>query len=479
MATGTPTPNLGLFKPKVGERNYGAAVNANFDILDRYVSSSMVDVRAYGAKGTGLVDDAPAFRLAAASGKRLILVPYGVYLFSTYDPTIIATDEYACVAIPTGVEFVTSVGTILRMSTSIGAAGRVSFFGTRADTEGQHVENAVFDFNGIVSDGSLTSYNIVRAYGDEMTVRNCKANNCPGNNTIVIAGEGAIVENNELSNGGQNCTGNTLSPDHSFIYTSGAGGVYRNNRIYNTASAVSNCGGLELHQGGENEVSGNTFINLYPAIYTGVGDGDYISNDIHHNIFRTNTSGAIYISDNHSSLNISNNLFDNNTTTILAPRNAITGAATAVIKGLHVTNNTFLTSGSISLPGIIGGDISGNIFQGQSIAIQLQSSNKPIKNVNIHDNLLHFTSNPTGPIAAIVVGDMATTATFDNVFIDHNTVSCDGVYGNVYGCYFGQTDNTLTNVIFERNKLCGVSEDQEYTGVGAGGLADATIIIDT
>jgi hypothetical protein len=436
----------------------------------------MVDVRAYGAKGTGLVDDAPAFRRAAVSGRRMIMVPYGTYLFSTPDATAISPDEYACVAIPSGVQFITATGATLQMSPSIGASRRVSFFGTRAGTDGQHVENAVFDFNKTMSNGSLTSYNILRAYGDEVTIRNCKANNCPGNNTIVIAGDGAVVEGNELSNGGRNATGNALSPDHSFIYTSGAGGRYRDNKIFNISAPVWNCGGLELHQGGNNEVSGNTFTNLWPAIYTGGGDGKYVSNGIHHNTFRKNISGAIHIIDNHSYLNISDNLFDDNPTTILASRNVNTGEANAIINNLHIKNNTFLTSGSISLPGIVNGEISGNILCGQSIAIQLQSSNKPTRNVAIHDNLLNFTSNPTGPTAAIYIADGGWGAIFDNIFIYHNTISCDGSYGNVIGVGFGSMGSTLTNLVIERNKLCGIIAGQEYIGFGTGGINEALIL---
>lgn len=77
---GTTTPGLALYKPTVGERDWGEEVDANFDAIDAAIGFS---VQSFGAVGDGVTDDTSAIQnaldAAGGAGGGVVLMPRGSY----------------------------------------------------------------------------------------------------------------------------------------------------------------------------------------------------------------------------------------------------------------------------------------------------------------------------------------------------------------------------------------------------------------
>jgi len=357
-------------------------------------------------------DAGPAFRAAAAYlgavGGGTLEVPEGSYLFKTYDPTLLSTDEYVAVALPSNVAFVGDSATLVLWSglqATLPAGTRVSWIGTRTGTSGQTIRGFTFDSDGYVStvNPGFISYNIVRSYGSRVVIEDLYVKNAPGRNMIIVGDTGGSITPNPhtirrvtVINGSQNVPGNTGAIDCSFFYLNGADHIVEDCTFSNDNAPVTNCGGIELHCS-NSRVSNNKFTNLFPGVYVGVQGGvTSYNNQVKGNSFTTCT-GSVVPNDLSVGLVIADNLFTDGAQgvaqgAIYCDRDNGTGIGGAGIQqGVKIYGNTFKaitdTKVGVQLVGAQDFAITNNFFTGYSNAIDLLNSTTEIKNGLIANNI--------------------------------------------------------------------------------------------
>lgn len=434
----------------------------------------------FGAKSDGSTESALAIRYCAdalSSGGSILLHP-GSYYLDSYHPTLLSTDEWACIKLPSNVKLCGSVysSTSLKLSATLqdaldaakGVGQRLNIIGTMAGTSGQIVQDLKFDYNGIVLDIAFRNYNAVRAKGGKILIERLYVKDAPGRNMIVGTTD-VTVRDCTFINGCQNVTGNTVADDCSFVYLEGANNLVENCSFTNDVAPVTNCGGVEIHAT-NSVVRNNVFDNLYPAIYVGIQDYVTIANNnrIEGNKI-TNCIGGIAFVDRNTHMIIEGNYFSGCTDaalgshTIYTQRADIDGTSTSGIQdSIHIINNTFDNDDIISFACLQNSIISNNVWKkAQYYAINLLSCvDFTCKNIKITDNL--FIDPPgfaTYTVAQVTIeGSSDWDSVYSDIIIENNLFVADrdeAAPTNQYAIAAtgAVAKTTMTNVVARMNEI--------------------------
>jgi hypothetical protein len=446
----------------------------------------IISVTDAGAIGSGLVDDAPAFRLAVTGIRALgggdIFVPAGNYKLSTADTgTALSVNEYAIFNLPSNVAVKGTQGsnlildgaTLQASALFVSNANRFSFIGILSSAVGCNVSDLNFSTNGWVLTHAFSSINMVRCAGSNVVLRNLYGANIPGRNMIVTypTSINVLIDSCTILNGGKNVAGNTVSDDCSFLYLQGSNQTVRNCTFTNAATATHNCGGVELH-GNEMTVDSCYFKNLWPATYAGSVDNIVAAHDYKYvnNTF-SYCGGGIVFGSPCTDVLIKGNSFKYMTTPVIGNyaisggRNSSTGLSSGILKGLNITENYFeegqYANPSIALAALQGSKITNNLFSGGSNSINVQlASDAPTDGLLISNNIQDspYLTPATGTGLVIMGGDASPTytwtGTYKNIFINGNTITSPTAT-NANQCLIAAAGNvsytTITNVTYSGN----------------------------
>ena len=492
-------------------------------------------VERYGADPTGSTDSGVAFRnacLVAAQKTGGIIRAYGnTYLFNTWDAvSFYSTNNLAIFLLPKNTElcgggqFFTNllISQTARTGMYNGGANRTHIIGMAKNTGGQYIHDLAFNWNGIVQAAANDYCYDVRTCAGNCIIERCYSAEAPITNAVADSSTDTANGNSPLGptvvrdcwfqDSGPNMTGNSaINGDCSYIYLAAPDSKVERNRIFNTAIANHNCGGIELHCA-RYYATENFILNCWPGMYVGVQDGVTISvgSVIDGNYIGYCLSG-ISIVDQHTGLKIVNNYFEanddssgagfgHNFTDLFTPLNSSDGTNTAGTQtGFIIANNTFnqtlyrqgtprSTSGTAAaqsvsinlsvvdglsihhnefinaMPSCIGinGSVTGN---GQSIVIE---ENTFLDCASI--------SGSTGYIDVLASGSSgwASGPVIRDVFIRHNNLWRSGSYSistTLLGIATagGTPAGTLTNIRYEANYCDNVNATLEtisLTGQG-------------
>ena len=255
-----------------------------------------LNVKNYGAKGDGLMDDTKAIQstINAASPltKTTIYFPAGTYKIGSYTTTRNYLENY-CLFLHSNID-IEGEGdqTIIFLSDHIfdkrdTSANAHLFYGYKI--QNISFSNLVIDMNGsnnLVPQKIIKNYSaIFTSYGNNYYIHDIAIRNCSGTNMINIMskGRGLIIENCKFINGGNyvgNPFPNTGQYDYSFIYTEWDSTEVQNNIIeqQNIDIALQNyTGGIELH-GSNTSAIANTIKGCWPAIYISSSNNSAMQN---------------------------------------------------------------------------------------------------------------------------------------------------------------------------------------------------------
>lgn len=248
-------------------------------------ANSIINVKAFGAKGDGITDDTRSIQKAidAASPllKTTIYFPTGIYNIASYTKTTIFLINY-CIKLHSNLD--------LKGDGDISIIRFADHLFDKKDTSanahlfyGEDIKNISFselaiDMNGsnnLVPEDILKNHAAIFAYGGEnYRILNVTIKNCSGTNMLNIMrkGKNLLVENCRFINGGNYVgTGipNSGQIDFSFVYSEWDSTIVKNNIIQqqNIDIALGNySGGIELH--GNNSTARDNYIEgCWPAIY--------------------------------------------------------------------------------------------------------------------------------------------------------------------------------------------------------------------
>ena len=392
-------------------------------------------VERYGADPTGTNDSGPAFRsacaVASSAGGGVIYALGASYLFNTWDTTsFYSTNNLALFLLPAntelvgGGEFYTKliISQTARTGMYDAGANRTHIIGMSTGATGQYIHDLWFDFDGIVQAAANDYVYCLRTMSGGCIIERCYTVQAPITNAIADSsgntGLPVIVRNCWMQDSGPNMTNNTVNADCSYIYLSAPGSRAEHNRLFNSANALHNCGGIEMHCS-QYYATNNFLKNLWPAMYIGVEDGVTISagSRISGNYIGYNNSGISFV-DQHTGLKITGNYFEANCdsagtgfgylfTDIFTPLDSTTGinfagVQTATLITGNVFNcalfrdgtsrssggstSTFTTSANFT--SVLGLEISRNIYiEPTPTVIEIQGSvTSPTQNVSIWGN---------------------------------------------------------------------------------------------
>lgn len=448
---------------------------AGFDPGEVVFSAGAIDTVSsewWGARADGTTECGGPIRAAlgalGATGGKLALRP-GVYYLDSHDTSLLSTDEYLVFAVPSNVELkgAASMATSLKLSKTLQrrVPGRINIIGTRPGTSGQIIRDLNFDYNGITLDIPFRCYNAVRALGGRILLERLYIKNAPGRNMIVTTTE-ATIRDCTIINGSKNVPGNNRADDASFVYMMGTDNLVERCSFTNDSSAVTNCGGVEMHAT-NSKIINSIFNNLWPAIYSGVEDHRTIAygNEISGNRI-THSSGGITIIDRHVGLKVLKNYFKNNVSkgnyTIMTPRDNNTGITGAGAQDdVTIADNTFDGTDGVRVAGFQNSSILNNRWKGVPAAIELLGSTTPMKNILVAYN--RFIDPPSaGSLVGQIQMDGSTNKAWsavyedilikDNIFASNRTTAAPSyVYPLVPA---GHTSYTaMTNVVFRGNEV--------------------------
>ena len=159
----------------------------------------VVSVKDFGAKGDGVTDDAPAFRAAIASNRKLI-VPYGVYLFDSSLGLVPGVASAPCVVIDGVHDFtIEGVGTpIILMGPNMAATPGNSFIlgyvSAASASSGNYtkrikISNLFFKYSRNGVNGNISGVNVTSL--DESEVSDCSFDGRGMSPTLGIPGTGS------------------------------------------------------------------------------------------------------------------------------------------------------------------------------------------------------------------------------------------------------------------------------------------------
>jgi hypothetical protein len=334
-------------------------------------------IERYGADPTGVGDSGPAFRTAcslmSSAGGGTIYALGQLYVFNTWDATsFYAANNLALFRLPANTElagggmFFTKlrISQAARTGMYANGANRTHIIGMAKATGGQYVHDLQFDYDGIVQAAANDYCYFVRTCAANCIIERCYGVQAPITNAIVDNSTDTANGNSPLgptvvrdcwfADCGPNMTGNSaINGDLSYLYLTAPGSRAERNRLYNSAIANHNCGGIEMHSAQYYAV-GNYIKNCWPGMYLGVADGATIS--VGSRVERNYIGyclGGIEIIDQHTGLRIINNHFEANDdsagagaghdfTDIYTPLNSTTGVNSAGVQtDLRISGNTF------------------------------------------------------------------------------------------------------------------------------------------
>lgn len=352
-----------ILYPRTAAEISAGVTPVNFAYLPFYVER-------YGADPTGVADSGAAFRnaclVAAQAGGGKIYALGALYNFTTWDTVSFqATNNLALFCIPGNTELVGGgmFSTKLRISATARAgmyasgANRTHIIGMRTGQTGQYIHDIQFDYNGIIQQSATDFCYFVRTMSGGCTIERTYGIQAPITNGFVDSsgntGQPVILRRNWWQDCGCNMTGNAINGDISYAYIQAPNSVAEYNLFYNTAKAVNNCGGIEMHSA-RYYARNNMLRNLWPGMYLGVQDGVTIS---YGSVVESNyigfCQGGINIIDQHFGLKITKNFFEANVDSggggfgaqfgdIFTPINGTTGQNSAGTQtALSIIDNTF------------------------------------------------------------------------------------------------------------------------------------------
>jgi hypothetical protein len=502
---------------------------ANITPTNFYVPSHLAEgdiiVERYGADPTGTNDSGAAFRAACSVASELgggrIVAEGALYLFNTWDATsFYAGNNLALFLLPANTElagggqFFTKlrISQIARTGMYDGGANRTHILGMPIGAGGQYVHDVEFDYDGIVQASAADFCYFARTMAGQCIFERCYGVQGPITNAIVDSStdtaHGAsplgptIVRDCWFQDCGPNMTGNSaINADQSYLYLAAPGSRADHNRLFNSAIANHNCGGIEMHAS-QYYASGNFIKNCWPAMYIGVDDGVTISvgSVVESNYFGYNNTG-ISIVDQHTGLKIVKNHFEANCdsagspngylfTDLYTPLNSNTGVNSAGIQtGILVSQNTFdmtlfrqgtarasagtSTNGantSINLSALTGASVDHNTFIGAPPAcIEINGTvTGATQSACIEENTLIACTDAAGTNAYILINmssgaGYASAPAARDVFVRRNhlwrsTAFAKSVANLAIALGGGAGPaGTLTNVQFEDNDCDNVS----------------------
>ena len=473
----------------------------------------IVSVKTYGALGDGVQDDAPAFRDAVtaltAVGGGLLYVPAGLYRLATHDSSYeISKDQWATFNLTSNIELVGEKnaklwldGATLCLVAPFAAPvyNRFDTVGIRRGATNCAVRNLEFTTNGWVLDYGFRSCLAVNDNGDYTVMEDLRCVDMPGRNVIMVGQVyqpvpithptfttkpvGTRISRCVFLQGGRNITGNTLSDDLSFIYTSGYDIHITACTFKNSSAAVHNCGGIEIHSS-TSRITDCYFENLWPAIFTGWQDRDIfgafvttaVGNKVLNNTI-VDCMGGVFLVAPHNDLEIAGNSFINagvpNADGLLpigTTRLNTTGVSSGVQYNVQIHDNTFTHSqtfsdaryqrSQIAVAGLQGAGINDNLFSGISEPINLLLASDVITDsvVVTGNKQVYPFATPAYTTGLLIMGGYdgssgAWTGTYSGVFLKNNTiVSVPGdVLNTMMVCAGDVAHTTYTNCIKEFN----------------------------
>lgn len=486
-------------------------------------------VERYGADPTGASDSGVAFRAACSvalqTGGGKIYALGAIYNFTTWDTvSFLSTNNLALFCLPGNSELVGGgmfstklrVSNIARVGMYASGANRTHIIGMRAGQAGQYVHDVQFDYNGIVQQSATDFCYFARTLSGGCTFQRCYGTQAPITNGIVDnsgnSGQRVIIRDCLFQDSGPNMTGNgALNSDCSYIYITAPNSIVESTLLFNSAQAVHNCGGIEMHSA-RYTVRSNMIRNCFPGMYLGVQDGVTTSfgSLVEGNYIGLCFSG-IEIIDQHNGLKITKNHFEANIDSggggfgpnfgdIFTPINGTTGVNSAGTQtALSIVDNTFdmtaylqgtarsgNASNSINLGTLQGCKIALNrflsatpnaiIINGSSASIGSNGAAGATNDVTIVENDFIACTDATGTVGYINIfatsgASWGAGAVMQDIYVRNNhlwrtrSLSISSAF-----CLIATGGGTFTptfnNVRWENNDLVNVNPVVDILGTG-------------
>ena len=439
----------------------------------------------WGAKGDGVVDDAPAFRAAVIAitttgGK--IKVPAGLYRLASCDAAEITKDERCAFILKDNMKVIGDGGAKLWLDGNtlkdvapFNAGSRFSFIGVLQGAVNCEIGHLEFTSNGWVLDITFRSYNAVACMGDRFWIHDLYMKNLPGRNMIRVGNrnpsypayihisKNGVIERITCINGNQNVPGNTVADDCSFFYMESDGTHVKDVVIKNDSLIPgAYCGGIEMH-GDRIVVDSCTFENLTPALYSGNVGEERTGNTVRDCLFNR-CSGGVSILSKLDHFTVSGNLFLDTGISGDIGMPVWCSIWADRVKHLRIENNTIVSTTPearpcFSLPSIQGGILSGNIVRGRTGVASLGiTPGEPIDGVIVSKNvIIPETNYPAFNVGIISIDTAASgnTETVKNIEVFENFywVPAGSSRFNLAVCIDnGGTTNT-ENINFFNNRM--------------------------
>lgn len=419
-----------------------------------------VSVTAYGARGDGRSDDAPAIR-AALAANRDIRIPAGHYLLRSFqNPRPTRLDADFMFSLRSGQSVTADPGAVLQFADGVIVDSPTSWGGNLFMVDGQSgvtISGGTWDFNGAhnaVRPGqTITGYGVYTYGADTVAVRDVTMENTPGQNYIVMQGRGDhfTVSHSTFRNGGTSLPGNRNQTDFSAMYFTGADVTVDGVHITHDQQPWYYSGGIELH-GTHETVTNSVIEKSWPGVYIGpdvtsalpVMNGTAVTGNTFLGVGRAitfNAEGTGSI----SGVDFSGNTVHTTSFPALGTGRGVDQDAPPdgnwtyhhIISGLVARNNDFYdddgrTDAGIRLSQIHGGTITQNRFHGlPGEVFELGGSPWGTSDVAFTGNTVGWTGATGAPAIALSFGGYRA----DRITIAGNTVTRSVTSGAACGVY--------------------------------------------
>jgi len=404
------------------------AINSHSAVVNQQAVGVVIDVKAFGAKGDGITDDTLAIKKAVLSLKETggkVFFPSGTYLLGI--PSSAATGYLDNYFIPL-VSNITLEGvagaSVLKVKDNFlsyvdDATGNAHILSGKK-LHNVTIRNLTFDGNGrnnLTPAGHIRNALFISLDANNITIENNVFMNCAGHNMIATGGNGALVRNNRLQNGGHYVgtkIENRHNADFSFMYIASNDSVVSDNLIEQQDPDIAlrgGSGGIEIH-GSNSVVTDNTVRGCNPAIYI-ANDFDSTHVDVTRNVIEKCFRGIVFWNTEYSMKDVS--IIDNRIS-LYRPAYRTTDVVYAIgqeggsvsvysgksanggyVENLVIRSNTITSASSPQSPAIQGIRfhslkhclIESNIIDGLSdIAISLSGSPWGIDDLTIRFNTI-------------------------------------------------------------------------------------------